>query len=229
MNRIYRRTLLLSLLALAAFSLISCDGNSGPISEPIPQGLFVRIAPLDNGRELQSTLQLERDSAFITDTIYSFPAGVRTIDSIHSVQLELNPAGDGYYRTVEEHLASGSDIVSNVLRYWYFFQRNDSLFYYRGIRLRGNNTGIVGGWRLSTADSAYIGTSYNYVFTEDSVAITESSKIGVLSTSYAYSLDGSQLSIHGLPSPPFGSRFEIIPGLALYLTTKADIGYEKQQ
>ena len=229
MNSIHQHPLLPILSGLLAFGLLSCDGNNGPIEELIPQGIFTRVASLDNGRELQSRIELELDSAFITDTIYSFPAGVRTVDSVHSMQLELNPAGDGYYRAVEEHLAGGSDITQNILRYWYFFTENDSLFFYRGIRLRGNNTGIVGSWRLSSADSAFIGRSYNYIFTADSVTITESSASGTQTDTYAYSIDNSTLSIHALPNPPFGSRFELIPNLALYLTTPADIGYKRAE
>ncbi len=227
----HTRTIPFSLLfvsALLAFGLIACDGNNAPISEPIPQGLFTRTAQADGGRELRSSILLERDSAFITDTVYTFPSGIRTVDSVHSVELELNPAGDGYYRAVEEHLASGSDVTENILRYWYFFQRGDSLFFYRGIRLRGNYTGIEGGWRLSSADSAYIGKSYTYVFTKDSVTITQSSNTGVQSLTYSYGLNRDTLRINGGQIPRFGDRFELIPGLALYLTTHADTGYEKK-
>ena len=226
-NYIVRSTLLYGLTSLVVLSLISCDGNNAPISTPIPQGVFTRTMALDGGRELRSMIQLELDSAFITDTVYSFPGGVTTVDSTHSVHLELNPAGDGYFRAVEEHLATGSDVTENILRYWFFFERGNSLFFYRGIRLRGNNNSIMGSWRLSSADSSYIGTSYTYLFSDDSVTITHNSGTGAVHSTHAYTLTSDTLLIADNSLSPFGTRFEIIPGLALYITTHEDLGYQK--
>ena len=214
-------------ILLVSLVLFACEGSNGPISDPIPQGVFERTVALDNNRELRSRIELERDSAFITDSIFSFPGGVATLDSAHAVELELNPAGDGYFRAVEEHLALGSDITESVLRYWFFFERADSLFFYRGMRFRGNHGSIEGSWRTSTADSAYIGTSYTYTFSEDSVTITQNSNGENTMTTYGYHLDRSNLEIEGNDLPPFGNRFEVIPNLALYITSRADKGYRE--
>ncbi|MCE2504404.1 MAG: hypothetical protein J4G05_10155 [Chlorobi bacterium] len=226
-NYYFRWALLCGFASLIIVGLGACEGSSGPISTPIPQGTFTRVISLGGGKELHSMIQLELDSTFITDTVYSFPGGVTTVDSTHSIQLELNPAGDGYFRAVEEHRTPGSNITENILRYWFFFERGDSLLFYRGMRFQGNNNRIEGSWRLSFADSSFIGMSYTYVFTEDSVTITRISGTGAVHTTSAYALKSDTLSITENNVSIFGDRLEIIPGLALYITSHADKGYKR--
>lgn len=222
MNAIYRLGLL---LLPAAFLLSSCQEANGPIGEVLPQGEWTRTTVMRDGREHRSMIFLRLDSAFIADTILSQVNGIAVTDSIHYTALELTTAGDGYLRAVEEHSAGQSDITSQELRYWYFYAKNDSLYFYRGMRLRGRNLSLSGSWNVSAADSAFLGASYSYSFTEDSVTIVHTAPAGIESHTYPYRTANDSLIIAGAGLPFSGNRFEIVPGLALYITSHREAGY----
>lgn len=224
-RRIKKGALLLPAVALLALLLVGCGGSNDPVPEPVPIGEWYRSSTMPNGNVYRSKILVARDSACINDTIFSFPNGVETVDSTHEVRMELTPSGDGYFRAVEEHTFNGSDIVQEDLRYWFFFVRNDSLYFYKGIRLRGRNTGVKGDWNLSAADSAFLGRSYSYSFDNNNVKITRLAPNGITSENYPYRASHDTLEITGNNVPPYGNRFEIVPGLALYITAHAESGY----
>lgn len=219
------KALLITGVVLLGLFISACGGSNDPIPEPVPVGEWFRAVSLKDGRVHHSTVLVARDSACINDTVFSFPGGVPTIDSAYAIRMELTPSGDGYFRAVEEHTASGSDVVEEDLRYWFFFVRDDSLYFYQGMRLRGRNTGVKGDWNLSAADSAFLGASYSYSFDGDNVKITSLSPAGTNSKTYPYQIAHDTLSITGDDLPPYGSRYEIVPGLALYLTAHEEAGY----
>lgn len=223
----YPLILALPLIGLSLL-LASCDSGSDPIPDSTPQGEWRRTLNLPDGREHRSTIFLRRDSAFIADTIVSFPNGVETIDSTHATELELTVAGDGYYRAVESHTDGGSDIVTRELRYWYFYSKNDSLYFYRGMRLRGKGLSLPGNWNLSAADSAFLGESYAFSFTDAQVTVTRLSPAGIETYTYPYSTTRDSLTIVGDVVPHYGTRFEIVPGLALYITSHRETGYAEK-
>lgn len=216
-------------LPVALFGLFTsaCDNSSGPVTEPLPQGKWVRTITMPDGTEHLSRIQLARDSAVIHDSVFSFPGGVRTLDSTHEASLELSPSGDGYLLAVEEHSFNGSEVVERDLRYWYFFVRDQHLYFYRGMRFRGSGTNVVGEWAMSSADSAFLGWSYGYAFSDNSVTITRRGTAGTVTNTYPYDTDKDTLEIEGGNLPAFGDRFEIVPGLALYITTHREEGYER--
>lgn len=210
---------ILGLLAVATI-LSACDGGTDPVIPAPPEGTFTRVAQIGE-RTLHSTFTLTADSGSIRDTLF---ASTGAVDSTHATELELNPAGDGYLRAVETHDASGSDVTEHVLRYWYFYERNDSLFYFRGMRFRGNNPSIIGDWHISNADSAYIGVSYTYLFADDSVTIITDPGAD---TTLPYMINRDTLRIEGTGFESFGPRYELIPALAVYITTRANVGYRR--
>ena len=220
--------LIVNVVLLGLF-VSACGGSNNPVPDPVPTGTWLRVVPLQDGRVHHSTVLVARDSACINDTVFSFPGGVATVDSTYAVRMELTPSGDGYFRAVEEHTVSGSDVVEEDLRYWFFFVRDDSLHFYHGMRLRGRNTGVKGDWNLSAADSAFLGTSYSYSFDGDDVTITVLSPSGIVSHTYPYKISQDTLAITGDDVPPYGSRYEIVPGLALYLTAHEEAGYAPLQ
>ena len=226
MNNVFRLNLSLVLVALL---LSSCQEEAGPIGDVIPQGEWTRTLALQGGKEKRSRIFLQRDSAFIADTIVSFAGGVPAVDSVHSIELELAVAGDGYFRGVEHHSVGGSDVISQELRYWYFYIKNDSLYFYRGMRLLGNRISLPGTWSMSSADSAFLGASYVYTFTNDQVTITRLAPGGTEANTYPYSAARDSLRISGSPLPFPGSRFEIVPGLALYITSHRETGYVQKR
>lgn len=214
--------LLLSLLLLAG-----CSSSSGPVDEAVPEGIFHRITSSAEG-VWHHGLRLEPDSAFLYDTLFVDVGGTMTVDSISILRLELDPSADGYFRAVEEEMANGTDITDRSLRYWYFFQKLDTLYYYRGMRFRGDHISLVGEWNTSAADSAYLGMSYRYLFTDDSVEVTTQPGDRSVRTTYTVHDAGGRRTLEfGTPVAPFGPRFEIVPGLALYLTSTQSPGYLK--
>lgn len=220
----------LSLFVIASSLLVSaCDGGSGPASETMPQGEWLRTTTMAGGKEHHSRILLQRDSAFIADTVFSVAGGSAVVDSIHSIELELAVAGDGYYRAVEEHVEGGSDITAQELHYWYFYTKNDSLYFYRGMRLRGKQITLPGSWNVSAADSAFLGESYTYTFTDDEVTIAHLSPSGTDTHTYPYRSTRDSLIIEGSALPFAGSRFEIVPGLALYITSHREAGYAQKK
>lgn len=214
-------------LLLPALFVAACSSGSGPSDQIVPEGIFHRVDVISGG-ELHRGLRLEADSAFLFDTVFSNVGGTLTVDSIRILELELNPSADGYFRAVEEEHTDGSAITDRSLRYWYFYQRGDTLRYYRGMRFRGEHVSIVGDWSTSAADSAYLDRSYHYTFTDDSVTVRTEPEGSVVTTSYTIHDDGvRRLEFGPGELPPFGPRFEVVPALALYLTSEASPGYRK--
>jgi len=225
-NRLKNRSASL-LLLLPTLLLGACSGSSGPVEDILPEGIFHRVEMTAQG-EIHHGLRLEPDSAFLFDTTFVMNGSTLSVDSIRILQMELNPSADGYFRAVEEERGNGSDITGRSLRYWYFYQKGEELHYYRGMRFRGANVSIVGDWSTSAADSAYLERAYNYSFTDDSVRITTNPGGMIVETSYEIHDAGIRtLSFTSGHVPPFGPRMEIVPGLALYLTSEASPGYRK--
>ncbi len=206
---------------------LACSSSSGPIEDPMPRGLYTRVEIISGG-EIHRSVRVQPDSAFFFDTVYTSVNGVLEVDSVYQLTLELNPSADGYLRAVEEERAGGGAVTGSNLRYWFFFQRNDSLYYYQGMRYRGEGLTLPGTWSMSAADSAYLGRSSSLTFTDDSVTVRLFPTGELTKTTYATEKSGVRTISFGPGNvPPYGPRYEIVPGLALYLTTVADGGYER--
>lgn len=214
------------LSAIAVVGFVSCSNPASPQPEPFPVGIYERVEQVVGG-EVVRTLRLDADSAIIADTVYSIDGQTRTVDSVYIVEMEINPLADGYYRVAETHRANGA-IVSQQLSYRFFFRRGDSLFFYSGIRLRGDQVSIRGTWTTSALDSAFNGFAYEARFTADSLVVTTRTSDNESTARGTYDLRGDTIIYQGGPFPTaFGPRYEIIPGLALYLTSDDVEGYRR--
>ena len=206
--------------------LISCSSGTGPVDPVLPVGLYQRVSQVTGG-ELTRTIQLDVDSVYLSDTVWSINGATRKVDSTYRVAMEINPLADGYYRAAETHWAN--DVaVQRKLSYRFFFRRGDSLFFYSGIRLRGDQVGIQGTWISSALDSAFNGYSFNATFSKTSLVVTKREQDIPTTFSGSYKLSHDSITYTGGPFPKeFGARYEIIPGLALYLTTHDVEGYRR--
>ena len=218
------RTTLAIILATATLWQ-ACSSSSGPIEDPEPRGLYMRVESLPDG-EVHRTVRLQPDSAFFFDTVYANVNGQLEVDSVYHLTLELNPSADGYLRAVEVERAGGDSVTGTNLRYWFFFQQNDSLYFYHGMRYRGEGLTLPGTWSMSAADSAYLGRSSALTFTDDSVTVQLFPTGEMTSTTYATDNSGVRTISFGPGNvPPYGPRYEVVPGLALYLTSLREGGY----
>ncbi len=215
----------LSLFLVSCCGLgLGCSSGTGPVDPVLPVGLYQRVEAVAGG-EMTRTIRLEVDSVQFADTLWTINGPNRTIDSTYLVAMEINPLADGYYRAAESHFANGA-LVDQRLSYRFFFRRGDSLYFYAGIRLRGDQVGIQGTWVTSTLDSAFNGYAYNATFTQDSLVVMKRAPDTPAEFRGGYRLGRDSIRYTGGPFPEeFGGRFEIIPGLALYLTTHDTDGY----
>lgn len=223
------KLILLHIALLAGVALIAgCDGGTEPNSSGIPIGIYTNVEQSTQGgfetRHVRTILLPTQTGGHLYDTIFTMRNGAWQIDSIAETELRFQLVGDGYQRTVEIRRDSSAPADSSIA-YWYFFRRGDSLYHYTGQRLLGNNVGIVGGWESDPRDTAFTHRYYALRFTNDSVRVTyKDHPVGDLSGTYHYKADRNILTIDGLPLA-LGSRYEVVPGWSLYLTTQAIRGY----
>jgi hypothetical protein len=216
------------LLACVAI-LAGCDAGTEPNSTGIPIGLYTNVELSVQGgldtRHVRTILLPTQTVGHLYDTIYTLRDGAWQADSIAETELHFQLVGDGYQRTIEVHRSASAPADSSIA-YWYFFRRGDSLYHYTGQRLLGPNVGIVGNWESDPRDTAFTGRYYALRFTKDSVAVTyKAHPVGDLSGMYRYQVDRNTIAIQGLPLS-LGSRYEVVPGWSLYLTTQATRGYK---
>jgi len=208
--------------------LVGCEGGTEPNSSSIPIGLYSHTEHSTQGgletkwaRTILLPSQLE---GHIYDTLFTMRNGSWEIDSTLETGLHFQLVGDGYQRTTEVHRVVGLP-VDTTIGYWYFFRRGDSLYFYTGHRFIGNNAGIVGSWESDPRDTAAMHRYYALNFTRDSVSITyKARQVGDLTGIYRYQADRNKITIAGLPFS-LGSRYEVVPGWSLYLTSEATHGY----
>ncbi len=219
------RLVLACLMPIVAFALVSCQNESGPVNFEIPYGTFRRADTTTVGgttvRQSHTVVLSVEDGGLMLDTISTLVGGAWRVDSVAQTMLHFEQLGDGYLRTLE--IAQPAN--DTTLRYWYFFRRDSKLFFYVGDRLLGSNVGLYGEWRSDPRDTALQGRNYSLRFTNDSVQVAgRYSDAGAVNGTFAYSTSGSLLSVPALPSV-LGPRFEVVPAIALYLTTPASGGY----
>jgi hypothetical protein len=219
----------LAALAAAAVLLAGCEGGTEPNSSGIPIGIYTNVEQGVQGgletRHVRTILIPTQTGGHLYDTIFTMRNGAWEMDSTAETELRFQLVGDGYQRTVEIRRDSSAPADSSIA-YWYFFRRGDSLYHYTGQRLLGNNVGIVGSWESDPRDTAFTHRYYALRFTADSVSVTyKDHPVGDLSGIYPYKAVGSTLTIQGLPLT-LGSRYEVVPGWSLYLTTQATRGYK---
>jgi hypothetical protein len=170
-----------------------------------------------------SLLQLSDTVGMKYDTTFEQLGVGWGIDSTTMTRLEFQGVGDGYQRARE--IRQTETTIDTTVRYWYFFKRGDSLFYYVGMRYLGGSSGLVGTWKNEDRDSADVGGMTTLDFAGDNmVAIRVKSGTQVQNETRAYRTKGDTLTFDGLPTP-YGDRYEVVPGFALYITTRATGGY----
>jgi hypothetical protein len=221
----------LPLLIILLATQFGCDQTTGPAVGSVPSGRWVHDTTLtvagEQQRQTSVVILSSTDPAFIRDTSWTLRNSIWEVDSTVETVLKLDPVGDGYLRTVESRRVNGG-MPDSTLRYWYFFSRNDSLYFYRGMRFLGKGLGLVGNWAIDSMDTAATGLSYSLHFTSDSVEIQNSRANGPASGRYSYQSSGSLLTINNV-SLGFGSRYEVVPGTAFYSTTTVQSGYRRQR
>lgn len=201
-----------------------CENSTGPVSYPIPYGSYWREEFVGGERHTRSIVLTTFQEGDIFDTVFTEVGGSWRIDSTTHTRLTYQQLSDGYLRTIEKVVGA----QDSMLRYWYFFRRSDSLFYYVGDRLPGSNVSLEGRWASDVRDTALTGRDYSLLFGADSVEIRgRYSDAGIVSGMFAYSAQGSNLSVSGPPAG-LGPRYEVVPGMALYLTTRATGGFVKR-
>lgn len=214
---------------LLGLLLIGCEGGTEPNSPSIPIGLYRHAEQSTQGgvetKRVRTILLPSQLEGHIYDTLYTLHNGSWEADSTAEIELHFQLVGDGYQRTTEVHRGEGMT-ADTTIGYWYFFRRGDSLYYYMGHRLLGTNAGIVGSWESDPRDTAATRRYYALNFTRDSVSITyKARQVGDLTGIYRYQTDRNKITIAGLPFS-LGSRYEVVPGWSLYLTSEATVGYE---
>lgn len=206
--------------------LCSCDQAVDAVGTSIPIGVWRRETIVNQGgvdrkSVRRVSLRSQSDGRFF-DTLYTMSGTTWVVDSVWETGLTFQGVGDGYQRAVEIIAGMGSSDTS--LSYWYFFQRNDSLYFYGGMRYLGSNPGIVGNWSSDPNDTAITRRYYTFKFGADSLDVTNSSGSGTPSGRYGYQLSGSTLTVTGAVLD-FVNRYEVVPGGGLYLTTPLSPGY----
>jgi hypothetical protein len=146
------------------------------------------------------------------------------LDTIRQLRFEFYPVGDGYDRAVEVHKVGG-ETVDTTLHYWYFFTRGDTLFHYVGMRFLGNNSGLKGTWVTEAKDAAYLNGYCSLSFDGDSVTIQQGSgSSGGVTGVYSYSTNRDTIHID-TDTFAYGDRYELLPGIHLYITSRATSPY----
>lgn len=222
------RNIVRSLILLApALLLVACESASGPVSFDIPMGRYARVEETILGgvheRRVRSIFLTSQQTGWVYDSLWTDRGAGLVLDSTTEIALHFQLAGDGYQRTLEVR-RTGTEIDS-AYRYWFFFKRNDSLYYYLGDRLLGHGGTLLGEWESDARDSALNGGRYAMSFTADSVTITGNhAGSGAINGVYVYHAEGRTLTVIGIPIN-LPTRYEVVPALALYLTTPATGGF----
>jgi hypothetical protein len=219
------------LLLLLAIMASGCgDTSTQFVSYAIPRGQW-RLEKLDTGSGVQQrhmrNFTLSDTLGVLTDTFAIRNNGLWEVDSTAITRLVFLSIGDGYQRAIEIHHADAPD-PDSLVRYWYFFKRNDSLYSYTGMRFLGNNPGLKGSWSTDRQDSTLLGEMTWLNFFADSVTINHrSTLLGNSDSSFGYHINLDTLSIDRVGTF-YGDRFEVVPGFALYITTHAGEGMARK-
>ncbi len=214
----------LSALLLALLSA-GCGDSVQPgsaIFSPAGKWRYTATDPL-LGTTTRSQLAFDAltGSGTIVDTITSTAGGD---DSIVSYRFRYTTVNEGYQRMI---LIRGDSTApaDTSLGYWYFYRRGDTLLYYTGMRFVGNGVGLEGVWESAGADVGLTGEHCRLEFSEQSVKILHTQTGGTGTTrTLPYTALGDSLGTPGDPCIA-GDRYEINPGFALYITTRATRRY----
>lgn len=211
---------------VAAAMLHGCgdDQPVAPIAPPIPVGSWGSDQNFSVGgveRMRHSRLELtSQTTGTVTDSLFTRQGAGWQFDSVEIRQLQFQGVADGYQRTLEIR-QPGQTTPDTTLSYRYFFRRGDSLFYYVGMRFAGANAGLQGVWSNDPADTTMLGGCLQLAFASDSVAI--GSCAASAATAYSYHTTHDTLIVNGRPL--YGTRYEVVPGWSLYITSRATGGY----
>jgi hypothetical protein len=225
------RTTRLPILLLLAVMAFGCgDTSTQFVSFAIPRGQW-RLEKLDSGSGIEQrhvrNFTLSDTLGVLTDTFAINNNGLWEVDSTAITRLVLQSIGDGYQRAIEIRNADTPD-PDSLVRYWYFFKRNDSLYYYTGMRFLGNNSGLKGTWRTDERDSALLRETTWLNFYDDSLVVSHRSSIlGNTDRSYTYHALNNALTIDGIDNF-YGGRYEVVPGWSLYITSQAGEGMSRK-
>lgn len=223
----------LRLPCLAAILLVLAIAGCGDTVEPgssiyTPSGRW-RYTETDTllGTTLRSGLAfnpLTRNGT-IVDTFSRAQGGA---DSIVSYRFQYGTVGEGYQRIVmirEDSIAS----PDTSLAYWYFYRRGDTLLYYSGMRFVGNSPLLQGVWENDPGDVATLGEHCRLEFSDDSVKIVHAEQgSGSTTRTLVYQTSGNLLQV-APDSCIAGDRFEINPGISLYITSRLSRRYLPQR
>lgn len=199
-----------------------CSSNpSGPgtnFTVPLGRWLQVRtFSDLSYQHQVRSSLDLlSYTGGTLRDSSFVWNGTDWTLDSVSTIAITFESVGDGYQRTREV----GPSITDTTVRYWYFFKRGDSLYYYRGMRFLGTNVGLEGRWSSDTLDRSLGGAAYALDFQQGHLDYSASG----VSSPLTYTVSGDTLHVDG-GAFPFGDRYELFPGWSLYVTNHITGGY----
>jgi hypothetical protein len=187
---------------------------------PAGRWRYVESDPV-RATSLKSYLTLDpgRGSGSIIDTIT-----IGGVDSVATTTLSYNGIGDGYQRMLMIHERPGA-LPDTTLSYWYFFRRGDTLLYYSGMRYLGSSPRLRGAWANDPADLSFIEERCRFEFGVDSVRIIhEDTTGGETAETLRYTAVGDTLTL-----PPnsciVGERYEVTPGISLYITSRPSRRY----
>jgi hypothetical protein len=215
------------LLFVLVLSLTGCDSGVEPDDTSIPVGLYLYSDQSPQGdvtlERHYSVILFSESEGLLTDTTYIIRDGQRTLDSIRETELSFANGGAGYRRAIEIEKIGGVPVDTTV-HYWRFVRRGDSLFCYVGDRFTGFNIGLEGSWWSEPDDSAAAGWRTDLDFTGDSLRVRHVPDVGPGTGRFAYAEDHNILTLDKT-SPFRGDRYQIIPGWALYITTRGTQGY----
>jgi hypothetical protein len=219
------RPALLLLLLVTALAGCGDSVQSNPTSfSPSGRWRYVERS-VSGGDSLRSYLFLDptRGIGVISDTITR--GGV---DSVVDIRLEYTTVGDGYQRMLLIRQDSGA-VADTTLGYWYFFRSGDTLLYYSGMRYLGSSARLKGAWGTDPADIYLVNERCRLEFGEDSVRVHhEDLAGGVTSETLRYTTNGDNLQVEG-NSCIAGDRFEVTPGVSLYITSRTTRRYRPLQ
>jgi hypothetical protein len=209
--------------------VLGCSGDpvaTDPADQIMPLGTWSRTQAYADGggdRRLVSTVIISsQTTGILRDSFFVRGTDAWTFDSLAEVDLRFSSVGDGYLHTTEVDRRHSDTTV----RYWYFFKRGDSLYYYRGMRFLGRNVGLDGIWGSDVSDSLIDGRSYSLAFSHGELTYGSVGDGVSATVKYGYSVAGDTLSLHG-GALPFGDRYEVFPGWSLYITNHA-FGYARR-
>ena len=216
-----RSPVLVALLFAAA--LAGCgDSVQSTSSSFSPSGRWRYVeSGAGGGDSLRSYLFLDpgRGIGTISDTITR-----NGVDSVVNIRLEYTIVGDGYQRMLMIREDSAA-VADTTLSYWFFFRRGDTLLYYAGMRFLGSSAQLQGAWGTDPADVYFVDERCRLEFGDDSVRVHHEDLAGGVTTeTLGYSTSGDMLHVD-TNSCIVGDRFEITPGISLYITSRTTRRY----